>query len=189
MTIRAIIVDDVPLARDRVRALLAGEDIVVAAECGSGREAVEAIRKFSPDLVFLDIQMPAVDGFEVVSQVGVDLMPAVIFITAYDEFALKAFEVNAIDYLLKPFSPDRFQEAIRRARRNLERGSKGDLETKLRNLLEAVGSERQQFIKRIPVKTSRGTHLINVEDLDWIGAAGHYLELHVGKSTHLIREK
>ena len=121
MRIRTIIVDDVALARERVKILLDDPEIEVVAECANGREAIRAINNLKPELVFLDIQMPKIGGFEVVEAVGVERMPAVIFVTAYDEYALRAFEVNAVDYLLKPFDEERLKKAVARARREIER--------------------------------------------------------------------
>lgn len=189
MSIRTIIVDDVELARERVKILLNDREIEIVAECQNGREAIEAIRNFKPDLVFLDVQMPKIGGFEVIEAIGAAQMPTVIFVTAYDEFALRAFDVNAIDYLLKPFDEDRLTKAVERAKRQIRRESPpADIEQKLRLLLKEVKTEHQ-YLKRIPVKTSRGTTLVLSEEIDWIASAGHYLELHVGRETHLIREK
>lgn len=189
MSIRTIIVDDVELARERVKMLLADGEIEIVAECENGREAIDAIRKLKPDLVFLDVQMPKIGGFEVIETIGADKMPTVIFVTAYDEFALRAFEVNAIDYLLKPFDEERLTKAVARARREIKREKSSDgIEEKLRNLLKEVKTE-PQYLRRIPVKTARGTTLVLTEEIDWIGSSGHYLELHVGRDTHLVREK
>lgn len=189
MSIRTIIVDDVELARERIKILLDDEEIEIVAECENGREAIETIRNLKPDLVFLDVQMPKIDGFEVIETIGAEKMPTVIFVTAYDEFALRAFEVNAIDYLLKPFDEERLTKAVARAKRELKKQESPDgIEEKLRNLLKEVKTE-PQFLRRIPVKTSRGTTLVLTEEIDWIASSGHYLELHVGRETHLIREK
>ena len=189
MSIRAIIVDDVELARERVKILLDDTEVEVVAECANGREAVKAINVLKPDLVFLDVQMPKVGGFEVVEAVGVEEMPAVIFVTAYDEHALRAFEVNAVDYLLKPFDEDRLRKAVTRARRVIERRvPAGEIEEKLRRLLKEVGAE-PKYLRRIPVKSARDTTFVLTEEVDWVGSAGHYLELHVGRETHLIREQ
>jgi two-component system LytT family response regulator len=189
MSIRTIIVDDVELARERIRILLSDTEIEIVAECENGREAIDAIRDLKPDLVFLDVQMPKIGGFEVIEIIGADKMPVVIFVTAYDEFALRAFEVNAIDYLLKPFDEERLEKAVARAKREIKKQQPSDgIEEKLRNLLKDVKTE-PQYIRRIPVKTSRGTTLVLTEEIDWINSAGHYLELHVGRDTHLIREK
>src|ERR687894_472453 len=137
MSIRTIIVDDVELARERIKILLEDPEVEIVAECANGREAIKAIRGLKPDLVLLDVQMPKVGGFEVVEAVGVEAMPAVIFVTAYDEYALRAFEVNAVDYLLKPFDEDRLRKAVARARRVVERRSPaGGEEEKVRGPLQ-----------------------------------------------------
>jgi len=189
MSIRTIIVDDVELARERIRILLDDPEVEIVAECANGREAVRAIRDLRPDLVFLDVQMPKVGGFEVVEAVGVEEMPAVIFVTAHDEYALRAFEAGAVDYLLKPFDQERLNRAVARARRSIAgRAPGGEFEGRLRRLLEEVRGE-PKYLRRIPVKTARDTTLILTESIDWVGAAGHYLELHVGGQTHLIREQ
>jgi two-component system LytT family response regulator len=189
MSIRTIIVDDVELARERIKILLDDPEVEIVAECANGREAVKAIGGLKPDLVFLDVQMPKVGGFEVVEAVGVEEMPAVIFVTAYDEYALRAFEVNAVDYLLKPFDQERLNKAVARAKRAIRRGTPdGEAEERLRRLLMEV-REEPKYLKRIPVKSARDTTLIFTESIDWVGAAGHYLELHVGGETHLIREQ
>ena len=189
MSIRTIIVDDVELARERIKILLDDPEVEIVAECANGREAVSAIGGLRPDLVFLDVQMPQVGGFEVVEAVGVEEMPAVIFVTAYDEYALRAFEVNAVDYLLKPFDRERLNKAVARAKRAIRRGTPaGETEERLRRLLLEVRDE-PKYLKRIPVKSARDTTLIITESIDWVSAAGHYLELHVGGETHLIREQ
>ncbi|HKS28643.1 MAG TPA: LytTR family DNA-binding domain-containing protein [Pyrinomonadaceae bacterium] len=191
MSIRTIIVDDVELARERIKILLGDEEeLEIIAECANGREAIKAISTLKPDLVFLDIQMPEIGGFEVVEAIGVEEMPPVIFVTAYDEFALRAFEINAVDYLLKPFDEARLKRAVERARREIDRLTPdGKMEEKLRRLLKEVRSE-PKYLKRIPVKSAREMTLVLTEGIDWISSAGHYLELHVaGGEKHLIREQ
>jgi two-component system LytT family response regulator len=188
MRIKAIIVDDVELAREHVRRLLRDDEIEIIAECENGREAVEAIGRLRPDLVFLDLQMPEVSGFDVIETVGAAAMPTVVFITAYDEFALRAFDVNAIDYLLKPFDAERLAKAVERAKRLINSRDVTGGEAKLRKMLMEA-KEGPRYLKRIPVKSARGTLLVLAEEIDWIGSEGHYLELHVGRDRHLIREK
>ena len=189
MSIRTIIVDDVDLARERIKILLADAEIEIVAECANGREAIQAIMSLKPELVFLDIQMPLISGFEVVETIGVEEMPAVIFVTAYDEFALRAFEINAVDYLLKPFDEARLKKAVARARREIQRQTPdGEIEEKLRRLLKEVRTE-PKYPKRIPVKSARDTTLLLTGEIEWISAAGHYLELHAGGKTYLIREQ
>ncbi len=176
------------LAREHIRQLIRDEEIEIIAECQNGREAIEAIRELRPDLVFLDVQMPKADGFDVIEAVGVDAMPAVVFVTAYDEFALQAFEVNAIDYLLKPFDGERLAKAVERAKRLINSQDLAGVGAKLRKVL-IDAREEPRYLKRIPVKSSRGTVLVLTEEIDWIGSDGHYLELYVGRERHLIREK
>ena len=188
MSIRAIIVDDVELAREHIRRLLQDDDIEIVAECENGREAIRSIRDVRPDLVFLDVQMPKIDGFDVIEAVGVESMPTVVFVTAYDEFALQAFEVNAIDYLLKPFDAERLAKTVERAKRLINGQDSAGVEAKLRKVL-IDAKEEPRYLKRIPVKSSRGTVLVLTEEIDWIGSEGHYLELYLGRERHLIREK
>jgi two-component system LytT family response regulator len=187
-TIKTLVVDDEPLARERVLSLLNGESgIEVLGECRDGQEAIAAIRQLSPDLVFLDVQMPGANGFEVLSAVGVDHMPMVIFVTAYDQHALKAFEVRALDYLLKPFDRERFQSALQRARTSIEQQETGDLG---RRLLALVKDLRPAAPKsdRIVVKSAGRLFFLRADEIDWIEAAGNYARLHVGSEAHLLRE-
>ena len=188
--IKVLIVDDELLGRKRICSLLSEHaDIKIVGECVDGREAVEAIQNQKPDLVFLDVQMPKIDGFEVVGIIGTENMPAVIFVTAYNEYAIRAFEINAVDYLLKPFEKERFERAVDRAKREIETQELlTEIKENLRELLKEVKNE-PSYLKRIPVKSSSGTTFVLTEEIDWISAAGHYLELHIGNETHLIREK
>lgn len=188
MKIRALIVDDEPLARDRLNSLVASEtDIDVIGQCANGVEALEAIQEKGPDLVFLDVQMPELDGFGVLSALEGERRPAVIFVTAHDRFALKAFEVHAIDYLLKPFDRDRFKSALDRARDRLKRQGSGEIEQKMNALLATLRSEPKQ-LDRIPVKSSGRVVLVKTSDIDWVEAADNYVNLHTGKEAHLHRE-
>jgi two-component system LytT family response regulator len=176
---RVLIVDDEPLACERIRTLLAGErDIEIAGECHDGRAAVEAIRRTAPDLVFLDVQMPEMDGFAVLA--ALDRMPAVIFVTAYDQFAIKAFEVHALDYLLKPFDRERFQKALARARH-------GDLDARLRGLLAELRA-RKEFTERLVVRAGGRVLFLRVDEVDYFEAAGNYVRLHAGAEEYLYRE-
>jgi two-component system, LytTR family, response regulator len=188
--INVLVVDDELLGRERIRSLLSEHaDIKIVGECVNGREAVEAIQNLKPDLVFLDVQMPKIDGFGVVEIIGTENMPAVIFVTAYDEYAIRAFEINAVDYLLKPFDKERFEKAVDRAKREIKtQESPTEIRENLRKLLKEVKNE-PKYLKRIPVKSASGTTFVSTEEIDWISAAGHYLELHIGNETHLIREK
>src|SRR5262245_36771487 len=188
MSYRALIVDDEPLARERISDLLqADEELEVVGECGDGQAAVAAIQHLKPDLLFLDVQMPKLDGFDVLEAVGPDAMPVAIFVTAYDRYALRAFEVHALDYLLKPFDRERFQHALQRAKQQLERQKSGELNQRLVALLEDV--KQQKPLDRLVIKSAGKVYFLRVEEIDWIEAAGNYLKLHVGDDTHLLREK
>ena len=187
-TLRALIVDDEPLARERVASLLATEaDVEVVGECGDGHEAVDAIRRLAPDLVFLDIQMPGADGFQVIEEVGGDRMPLVIFVTAYDQHALKAFEVRALDYLLKPFDRERFQEALARARGRIEGRESGDLGRRLMALVQQMRPAAPRT-ERLVVKSAGKLFFLRTDEIDWIEASGNYVRVHVGNESHLLRE-
>ena len=169
---KALVVDDEELARRNVTVLLRNDpDVESIVECESGAEAIETIRRWQPDLVFLDVQMPGKTGLEVVTEVGSAAMPATIFVTAYDEYALRAFEAGALDYLMKPFDDARFRRALHRAKERL--GHRGTVET--------------SQPKRLAVKTPGRLLFVNVADVDWVEAANYYACLHVGKETHIIR--
>jgi two-component system LytT family response regulator len=188
MTIRAMIVDDEPLARRRIRSLLAeAGDVEVAAECANGKEAIRAIEASPPDLLFLDIQMPELDGFDVLQAIGVGHVPVVIFVTAYDQFAVRAFEAHALDYLLKPFDDERFEAALQRARTQIRQRQGGDLDRRLRALLAEARRDRG-YLQRLAVPTGQRSVLIRTEQIDWIEAERNYIRLHVGGRTHLLRE-
>jgi two-component system LytT family response regulator len=188
MTIRAVIVDDEPLARQRIRTLLVeAEGVEVVAECANGREAIQAIEASPPDLLFLDIQMPEVDGFDVLRAIGVGHVPVVIFVTAYDQFALRAFEAHALDYLLKPFDDERFEAALQRARERIRQQQGGDLDRRLRSLLQEVRGDRG-YLRRLVVPTGPRSVFVPTEEIDWIEAERNYIRLHVGGRTHLLRE-
>jgi two-component system, LytTR family, response regulator len=188
MNIRALIVDDEPLARKRIKRFLTDEpDITVIAECGTGRKAVEVIQESSPDLLFLDIQMPEVSGFEVLQSICVEEMPVVIFITAYDQHALKAFEVHALDYLLKPFKRARFKEAVERARMQLAKNGSHEIDPGLAAFVGKLRAENN-YLNRFIVKSSNRVVLIKTNEVDWIESAANYALLHVGEKTHIVRE-
>jgi len=187
VTIRALVVDDEPLARERIRTLLEDEpDIELVGECRDGAEAVRAIDEEGPDLVFLDVQMPEVDGFEVLEVIGPGRAPVVVFVTAYDEYAIRAFDVHALDYLLKPFDGERFRQAIGRARASIRAKADVDRE-KLAALLGDLRDERR-YLERIVVKTAGRVVFLAVDEIDWIGGAGNYVELHAGERKHLVRD-
>jgi two-component system LytT family response regulator len=185
---RVIIADDEPLARARLRMLLAEEPWVeVIAECSDGPSTITAIEKFRPELVFLDVQMPGGSGFDVIESVGAGRMPFVIFVTAFDRYALRAFDVHALDYLLKPFDRDRFRDALVRARERIERSSNGDLERRLLAIVNDL-KPAQQPLERFVIKSGGRVFFLRAEDIEWIEAAGNYVKLHVGAETHVFRE-
>jgi two-component system, LytTR family, response regulator len=188
MKIRTLLVDDEPLARERIRALLKDEaDIEIIGECGNGTEALAAIRHEVPDLLFLDVQMPGMGGFELLRELGKERLPLVIFVTAYDQHALKAFDVHALDYLLKPFKPARFKETVQRAREILANQQAGAAS---RNLLAMLGQPKpeREFLTRLPVRTGERVIFVKTAQIDYIESAGNYVVLHTGKETHILRE-
>ena len=192
--LRVLIVDDEPLARQRLLDLLAGrEGIEVVGQATSGREAVEAIRTLQPDLVFLDVQMPGMTGLDVVRAIGPEQMPVTIFVTAYDQYALKAFEVAALDYLLKPFDDERFEQALTRARRLLKLREVEALRERLLQLLQddhpPVPAKPSKYLERIAVEMRGQVRVIPVRQIDYITASGPYAELHVGDQVYVIREQ
>lgn len=189
MNFSAIVVDDEDYARDIVKSLLAQDPSVnLLAECSNGAEAIEQITKLKPDMVFLDIQMPEVNGFEVIQATRDQHTPHYIFTTAYDAFALKAFEVNAIDYLLKPFDDDRFFAALQKAKDKAE----GPISEVMKKNLLALMADNQQisqpFLKRISVRTGGRIHFINVEDINWIEADNQYVKIHTGAKHQVHRQ-
>ena len=185
--IRAIIADDEPLARRGIRQLLAPhDDILVVAETKNGRETVRALRELKPELLFLDVQMPDLNGFEVLREIGSESMPAVIFVTAYDEFAVRAFDAHALDYLVKPLVESRFAEAIQRVRDRVHSAEAFDLSQKLSALL--ARQEKAQAKQRILVPTATGDLVIEPDEIDWIEADDYYAAIHARHGRHLIRE-
>jgi two-component system LytT family response regulator len=202
MPIRALIVDDEPLARTGVRQLLESvEDVRIVGEAGDGPEAVRQIQEEAPGLVFLDVQMPEMSGLEVVREVGVDQMPLTIFVTAYDEYALEAFDAHALDYLLKPIDEDRFAEALDRARTQLQRAEAEDLSDRLRAVLdqyaETEGADSnangntdsgdEAALERFTVRSRKRIYFVDADDVQWIESEGDYVALCDGEDKHLIR--
>jgi two-component system LytT family response regulator len=196
--ITVLVADDEPLVRRRIARLLRAESgLEVVAECKGGISAVEQIRALAPDLVFLDIQMPDLDGFGVISEVGVHAMPSVVFITAFDQYAIRAFEVHALDYLLKPFDEERLRAAVARARAQLRKAQRDVFpgEDRLRRLLAEMlqqetpvpAKRASPFFERVAVKTDGATRVMQIADVDWFETDGNYVRLHVGKSSFLIR--
>jgi two-component system, LytTR family, response regulator len=169
--IRVAVVDDEPLARSNLKVLLArDQEVELVSECGSGAEALREIRKKKPQIVFLDVQMPECDGFDVLEQLGTELPPALVFVTAYDQYALQAFEAGALDYLLKPFDDARFERALRRAKERLE-----------------VGKARAPKVERLAIKSGGEVLFLKIAEIDWIEAADYYVCVHVGARGHLLR--
>ena len=204
MSLRTVIVDDEPLARERIRSLLERHrDVEIAAECADGQAAVSAITRLAPDLVFLDVQMPRMDGFEVLRAIllrdangaraksGASLgpcpAPTIIFVTAYDQYALRAFDANALDYLLKPFDRERFERALTRARRQIESEKRDHLSSRLEALVRAL-EPAPRFLNRLVVRNAGRVNFLKAEEIDWIEAAGNYACIHSGAESHLLRE-
>ncbi len=199
--LKALIVDDEELARRGLEIRLEKfEDVEICAQSRNGREALEHVREHAPDLVFLDVQMPGMDGFDVLRSLSTSNMPAIIFVTAYDEFALKAFDANALDYLLKPINDDRLAEAVARARRNLEdRQTDAQCERLLRFVCELTGKElsleaaldaagnARRYPQRLAIRDGAETACVDVEEIDWIDAAGDYMCVHANGDTHVLR--
>ncbi len=188
MKIRTLIVDDEPLARERVRRFLREEtDVEIIGECGNGAEAIKTINQKKPDLVFLDIQMPEKNGFEVIKSLDEKDVPIVIFVTAYDHYALQAFDVHALDYLLKPFNRERLSRAVAHARELLENKNRGKMDERLASLIADLRTEKK-YLERLVVKSVGRVFFLKIDEIEWIEAAGNYLKLHVGRESHLIRE-
>jgi len=190
--VRVVIVDDEPLARQHVADRLAHEEQVeVVGEARDGHEAVDVIRRLRPDIVFLDVQMPGLDGLDVVDSIGPDEMPATIFTTAFDQYALKAFDRAAVDYLLKPFDDERFSQAFRRARKTVEMREVESLARRLRSLLQedAGAPASAEYLDRIPVESRGQVRVVPVAKIDYVTASGPYAELHVGDRAYAVRER
>jgi two-component system LytT family response regulator len=199
MKLKTIIVDDEPLAREGIKLrLLNDNDIEIIGEYGNGRDAVNAISIQLPDLVFLDIQMPEINGFELISKISSDNFPFIIFVTAYDKYALKAFEVHALDYLLKPINDDRFNQALQRVKGEYQKESFSFFENRIKSLIKDysakqinamnLNADTDKKIKRIALKSKTGFSLLDVEEIEWIEAAGDYVYLHCDNKKHLHRE-
>jgi two-component system, LytTR family, response regulator len=189
--LRVLIADDEPLARDCVRLALRGDpSIEIAGECGDGAQAKTLLHDLKPDLLFLDVQMPGADGFAVIEDVAVERMPAVIFVTAYDRYAVRAFELHAVDYLLKPFDNERLLEAVARVRAQIEDRRDGEVGRRLAALLREVGGRVPGGpgpIRRFAVRGEERVHFVTADEVDWIEADGNYVVLHVGAERHRVR--
>ncbi len=190
MSLTVLVVDDEPIARHAIVRLLRDDpEIDIVGECGDGISAVGAIRSHSPDLVFLDIQMPAINGMDVVATVGAARMPATVFVTAYEQYAVKAFEANAVDYLVKPFSRERFAATLQRAKTRLSAASGVGAQASAQ-ILQALDALRQRddYLQRIPVRVDEHVVLVAVEDIIWIKAARNTVEIHLVDRMHELRE-
>jgi two-component system, LytTR family, response regulator len=187
--IRTLVIEDEPVARARLVTLLEQEsDVDLVGECADGSGAIVAIQELAPDLLFLDVQIPEMDGLEVARQVGPERMPAVVFVTAYDEYALQAFDVHAVDYLLKPFTSERFAQALSHARQLILRRRASMLNEQLLALLPDLQRPSAPRRERILVKSNGRIYFVRMCDLDYCQAAGNYVQLHVGQDVHLVRE-
>jgi two-component system, LytTR family, response regulator len=189
MRIRALIADDEPLARERLRSLLARhDDVEIVGEAANGAEAIEAIGELRPDLILLDVEMPRVDGFAVLEALDPEALPAVVFVSAHDQYAVRAFEAHALDYILKPFDEARVDRALTRVRGQLARspGTSRQVDPGLLSLLEELRGRRRS--DRLVVKSGGRVVFLRTEDIDWVEASGNYVRLHVGGEAHLLRE-
>ncbi len=186
--IRVLLVDDEPLAREMIREMLKDDlEVEVVGECVNGREAVEAIQEHNPDLIFLDVQMPEVGGFEVLEALKTVTVPHVIFVTAYDQYAVRAFEVHALDYLLKPFDRERFESAWRRAKMHILATRNGEMDQRILAILEELKAG-SKYLERLVIKSGGRVFFLDTDDIDWIEAEGNYVSVHTGKKSHLLRE-
>jgi two-component system LytT family response regulator len=186
--IRALLVDDEPLARDLIREMLSDDpEALIVAECVNGQEAVAAIHAHTPDVLFLDVQMPELGGFEVLEALKLKRFPHLIFLTAYDQYAVRAFEVHALEYLLKPFDRERFDASWQRAKARVRREKNGKLDQHILALLRELKAG-SNYLKRLVVKTNGRVFLLDTEEIDWLEAEGDYVSVHSGPRTHLIRE-
>ncbi len=193
---RTIIIDDEPLARDSMRVLLERDpEIIIVRECANGHEALQAIAEESPELLFLDVQMPEMDGFAMLAQVPINRMPIVIFVTAYDQHALRAFEVHALDYLLKSYSDERFAAALQRAKEQIRQKQVNEASQRLVALLDSqklgrehATSDNSVYLTRLVIKTGGRVFFLKTSEIDWIEAADYYVYLHAGGKSHLLRE-
>ncbi|HEY3279992.1 MAG TPA: LytTR family DNA-binding domain-containing protein [Gemmatimonadales bacterium] len=192
--IRVLIVDDEPAARAAIRTLLADEaDVQVVGECADGRAALEAVRSDAPDLLFLDVQMPEMDGFALLRALDPTDLPVVVFVTAYDQYALHAFDVHALDYLLKPFDDQRFRASLARAKQQVREGRLGALSQQLLALLDGTARPQRvsgdgQYLKRLVIKAGGRVTILSVKDIDWIEADGDFVKIHTGRACHPLRE-
>jgi two-component system LytT family response regulator len=187
--IRALVVDDEPLARRRIRKLLARDpEVETVGECADGYEAIAAVNTHAPDLIFLDVQMPELDGFDVLARLDGAHLPLVVFVTAYDSYALRAFEVSAVDYLLKPFDRRRFATALTRVKSRLAQGRDTELTERTLALLEELRARTTSHLERLMIKAGGRAFFLKTEEIDWVEAEGKYVRLHSGRESYLLRE-
>lgn len=187
MQARLLIVDDEPLARDRIREMVKDDpEVQVIAEARNGLEAVEAVAKYDPDIVFLDIQMPDMDGFEVLKNLNAEPLPLIIFVTAYDQYALRAFDVHALDYLMKPFDRERFARALRHAKEQMKRPTDEQRDGRIMALLEEIKGSR--YLERFAIKKGEKVLFVRSEEVDSIEAEGNYVRLNVAGTSYMLRE-
>jgi two-component system LytT family response regulator len=185
---KILIVDDEALARERLRGLLSTEvDVEIVAECESGYEAIAAVERLHPDLMFLDVQMPELDGFQMLARLASTPMPLIIFVTAYEQYALQAFEFHALDYLLKPFDAERFQRAFRHVRQTIERQLQSEITARLAALLDEL-PQSQKYLSRLVVRSGGGVRLLPIESVDWLEAQGNYVQIHSDGQVYSVRE-
>jgi two-component system LytT family response regulator len=186
--IRTIIIDDEPLARERIRTFIEMEpDFEIVAECGDGTAAIRDIDRFTPDLIFLDVQMPELGGFDVLTRMKPARPPEVIFVTAHDQYAVRAFEFHALDYLLKPYDRARFRETLTRARSSLIQRQAGASDTRLSELIDEL-THKTDAPERLVVKSGGRILFLDIDEIDWIEASGNYVRFHIGNETHSVRE-
>ncbi len=192
MKLKAIIADDEVLAREGLRLLLSGDpDIEVVAECSNGRETIATLKQHRADVLFLDIQMPGTDGFQVIDQIGISHMPVIVFITAHNHYAVRAFEVEALDYLTKPLETERLQQTLRRAKERVASHAAPVTQQQLRSLLASLNDgapARSEYVKRLVVPNGAKDSFVAVNDIEWIEADSYYARLHVGPKTFMLRE-
>jgi two-component system, LytTR family, response regulator len=186
--IRAVIADDEALARKFIRRMLKDDpDVEIAGECGNGKETVAMIRKQNPDLVFLDVQMPEMDGFAVLESIGVERLPEIIFATAYEQYAIRAFELHALDYLLKPFDQARFKDAIRHAKERFRFERQNEGRTQISALLQSIRN-KSQYLDRLMIKAGGRITFLSTDEINWIEADDKYVHLHTGKISPMVRQ-
>jgi two-component system, LytTR family, response regulator len=186
--IRALIADDEALARKFIRRMLKDDhDVEIVGECSNGKEAVAMIRKQKPDIVFLDVQMPEMDGFAVLQSIGIERLPQIIFATAYEQYAIRAFELHALDYLLKPFDQARFKDAIKHAKERFQSERRSEGRTQISALLESI-KNRRQYLDRLVIKAGGRITFLSTDEINWIEADDKYVHLHAGKITPMVRQ-